>query len=236
MSWVFDTDGYDLFFNRDELVTRKVAYPPEIRSGNGVSYIVPIDADASGTWMGVNQFGMTVALMNSYGQIVQDGPFVSRGLLVLSLLDCSGQKGVLERLEQISLTDYRPLTIAVFEPGQSVAICRWDGQVSQVQKDVAPPLMSSSFRESAVADHRVALFEALEEVNPTSLRAYHSGHIPEAGAYSVCMHRDDARTMSLSWVQVSRDQASFFYSPGAPCQTDFLPPVSLDLTNCIEAI
>ncbi|MCZ6634785.1 MAG: NRDE family protein [bacterium] len=227
MSWVFDTDGYDLFFNRDELVTRKTAYPPEIRSETGVRYIVPIDADAGGTWMGVNQFGTTVALMNSYGQAVQDGPFVSRGLLVLSLLDCSGQGVVVERLAQMRLTDYRPFTIAVFEPGRNVAICRWDGRTSQFQEDVAPPLMSSSFRESAVADHRVALFEALKEVNPTSLRAYHSGHIPEAGAYSVCMHRDDARTMSLSWVRVNREQVSFFYAPGAPCQTDFLPPVSL---------
>jgi hypothetical protein len=43
-------------------------------------------------------------------------------------------------------------------------------------------------------------------------------HMP-LDAYSTCMHREDAETVSFSWVVVSMQAVRFLYSPGAPCQS-----------------
>jgi hypothetical protein len=46
---------------------------------------------------------------------------------------------------------------------------------------------------------------------------FHRSHWPAAGPYSVCMHRDDAATASLSVVTVTRDAVQFVYHGAAPC-------------------
>ena len=62
------------------------------------------------------------------------------------------------------------------------------------------------------------------------LLAYHTGHASGAeqgDAYSVCMHREDASTKSLSRIRVGASEVSFSYAPGAPCQASFLEPMVL---------
>jgi hypothetical protein len=51
------------------------------------------------------------------------------------------------------------------------------------------------------------------------LASYHSSHSQKGGAYSVCMHRADAATVSFSRIRVTPEQVEFHYTPGAPCAT-----------------
>ena len=55
-------------------------------------------------------------------------------------------------------------------------------------------------------------------VDPAALYRFHCSHGPGPDAYSPCMHRDDAETVSFSWVIVTRQETRFLYSPAAPCQ------------------
>src|ERR1041385_6022801 len=59
-------------------------------------------------------------------------------------------------------------------------------------------------------------------VDPTLLYQFHASHgtgmDATADAYSPCMHRDDAETVSFSWVVVTREEVRFLYSPSAPCR------------------
>jgi hypothetical protein len=50
------------------------------------------------------------------------------------------------------------------------------------------------------------------------LRALHRDHGNEPGAFSICVHRDDAATVSYSEILVSSDRVSFHYHPGRPCR------------------
>ena len=50
--------------------------------------------------------------------------------------------------------------------------------------------------------------------------AFHSSHEPQCGATSVCMHREDARTVSLSEITSSRGQVQFRYFDGPPCKVN----------------
>jgi len=48
-TWLRGITGYEVFFNRDELATRKPARPPARRDRGGVRILAPLDGDAGGT-------------------------------------------------------------------------------------------------------------------------------------------------------------------------------------------
>ena len=64
LTWRTAGGGYEVFFNRDERRTRPPARPPAVHRAAGVSYVSPIDAEAGGTWLAVNELGTTLALEN----------------------------------------------------------------------------------------------------------------------------------------------------------------------------
>ena len=69
LSWLPDRagQGYALWFNRDELHTRAPELAPrELRTADGIAWLAPTDPDSGGTWLAVNQFGVTAALLNDY--------------------------------------------------------------------------------------------------------------------------------------------------------------------------
>jgi hypothetical protein len=74
-----------------------------------------------------------------------------------------------------------------------------------------------------VTEHRSRQFVECRGVtfdanSSEELLALHRSHIPEAGPYSICMHREDAETVSFSHVVVAGDSITFSYTPAAPCQ------------------
>jgi hypothetical protein len=84
------------------------------------------------------------------------------------------------------------------------------------------PLVSSSFDSDAVCTRRRSeyrrLLESYGRLDAEFLHRFHEHHGPVRGAYSCCMHRDDAETVSFSWVKVNAAEVDFFYSPAAPCR------------------
>jgi hypothetical protein len=55
------------------------------------------------------------------------------------------------------------------------------------------------------------------KVDDHLLDKFHSSHFPAASAYSTCRRRNDARTVSFSKVNISRDGIEFFYHADSPC-------------------
>lgn len=220
-SWLNFNDGYRLFFNRDEKHTRRAGVPPEVRRLRGVSFISPLDGDHCGTWIAVNEFGLTLCLLNRH-----DGPpgSVSRGLLLLDLADSSDQVAVAGRLAEASLGLYSPFTLAALQPGQEAVVLEWDGRslAARFDGDSLMPLTSSSHETVAVIARRRAEFRRIVQANdPASLellRRFHRSHDPAPSAYSVCMHRDDAATVSFSSVLVSHGWIEFEYLGSSPCR------------------
>ncbi len=85
VSWLFSGDsGYDVFFNRDESRERKPALRPEIRESGAVRFVAPTDGDFGGTWLAVNERGVTVGVLNRYGDDVPEREYTSRGLLLFA--------------------------------------------------------------------------------------------------------------------------------------------------------
>src|SRR5438132_36416 len=115
VSWLHFSDGYLLICNRDERRTRKPASGPQQRSLRGVSFIAPIDGDHGGSWIGVNEFGLTLCLLNRYGdeRARVNSSYISRGLLLTDLLDSAGGQRVEERVMNLNLNQFQPFSLAV---------------------------------------------------------------------------------------------------------------------------
>ncbi len=79
------------------------------------------------------------------------------------------------------------------------------------------PLISSGHDLAGAETARRAVFARLEPTAASYERA-HRSHRPEKGAYSICMHREDARTVSFSHVTSKRNGVAFAYVAGPPCR------------------
>ena len=201
-----------------------------------VRTVAPVDGDFGGTWIGVNQFAVTAALLNRYhdAPVERTPATVSRGLLLRSLLDARSGRGLIGRLARTALTNYLPFTIAVFDRTAAVRVADWNGRDLVVSLVTKPGLVrtSSGFDQRAAERVRRARFDAALRAGPITvptLRSLHRDHHPGKGPLSVCMHRPDARTQSLTEIRVAVTTASVRYRAGSPCRARTSQPIRLSL-------
>jgi Transport and Golgi organisation 2 len=236
--------GYDVMFNRDEQWSRKPALLPRLHVRNGARFIAPVDADAGGTWIGVNAFGVSIALLNRYQDSTPppatSAGFTSRGQLVRNLLDARAAGEVHSRIESLEqeIGRFQPFTLLVLETGMAALLIEWSGKTLSIDEDADKqmPLASSSFEPSAAITYRRELLTRLSNGQPSveSLRAFHASREPGRAPYGPCMERDDAHTVSFSWIRVRPEQISFEYMPMSLCdaaeQTGHAQPFSVSIT------
>ena len=225
VSWVHQPDGYHLLCNRDEKRTRGAAFGPRVVERGGIRYIAPVDSDGGGTWLSANEFGISVCLLNGSVGVEPFGIRRSRGLLLRELAWAPSAGECALWLRQLDLGPFAPFSLVILEPGQSAILAQWNGIELTVDPagDRHMPLTSSSYDAAGVRRARLNEFArragARLHADPTLLYWFHSSHGAAPDAYSTCMHREDAETVSFSWVIVSRDTIRFLYSPDAPCQS-----------------
>lgn len=227
-----DGRGYEVVANRDEQRTRLPAEPPAIRRVGATRVVAPVDGDAGGTWVGVNEHGVALCLLNGRLRRGEEPPtgFRSRGLLVGDLLPCPSIDEVLETVRAHDLDVYRGFRLLVFAPGLGPQVLAWSGRHPTIGPAGDPPQISSPKDPAAARAARVPAYERMVRepgVSTERLLAYHRSHRPERGPVSVCMHRDDAHTVSASHVRVDADEIAFAYAPGPPCRTPYGEPVRL---------
>jgi hypothetical protein len=240
VSWIHEERGYQLFCNRDERHTRQPALPPRERRQRGVLFIAPVDGDHSGSWIGVNQFGLSLCLLNRYhdeGQRAAAPPYMSRGLLVNELMDCQSRCEAQSRIEPADLTRYRPFTLLALEIEEPPLVVEWTGRKLLIERygELAMPLTSSSLDPKGVSlsrhQHFNSLVAASGKIDSSLLCAFHASHFPSASAYSTCMHRDDAHTVSFSRIKVTRSRIEFLYHADAPCRPAPITRIDLRFTS-----
>lgn len=228
LTWKFNAlaQGYALFFNRDELKTRQRALPPALHQTiEGVKYLAPTDADAGGTWLAVNEYGLTVCLLNNYtAPEPTNKNIVSRGEVVVALAGCANLSELEIALSQLELKKYRGFELVVFAVG--VHHWSWD-TLALVRLPAEMPITSSSFDTDTVQAVRREFFDIVgADGDLESLKHFHSCHLDHElheidgqplAVTSVCMHRELAQTVSQCFVQVRNDAVSISYMDGSPC-------------------
>jgi hypothetical protein len=220
--WLHQPGGYHLLCNRDEKRTRGIAAGPRLEEWGGVRYVAPMDPDRGGTWIAVNEYGIGLCLLNGDNR-GRTTAARSRGLIIpeLTWARCIDDCALL--LSRMDLVDFAPFTLLLLEPGPPAMIAAWDGARYGMNPagDGHMPLTSSSFDPDGVRRARLDEFARHtggQSLQPADLYRFHSCHGASPDAYSPCMHRDDAETVSFSWAVVSADEVRFLYLPTAPCR------------------
>lgn len=224
LSWLPSRHGYWLLFTRDERRTRGAAKSPAVTRIGGVRVLAPTDGDFGGTWIGANAFGVTAALLNRYDDTPIDpsAGSVSRGLLLQSLLSVPSARALLTVLAGRSLLPFKPFTIAVTDRQSTLHLLDWDGARLLTSTSAVPGLIrTSSGRDQREAERiRGDAFFRVTAGGPVTiarLRQFHRSHLPDRGPFSVCMHREEAVTQSLTEIRLSRRRVTMRYLDGPPC-------------------
>lgn len=227
LSWTPLPGGYAVAMNRDERGTRGRGIPPERLTIRDVPVLLPTDPDGGGSWVSVNGRGTSLALLNRYGESPQDagGTFTSRGQLIREMAWVAGPAEVDQELGLRSLQRYRPFTLAVMHRAGEPHLFDWDGlQLSLSSTPKAGLVRASSGSNQAEAERvRGGLFRAAMGepggLTPAVLERLHRSHLLERGPLSICMHREEAATVSLSLITVTENAISIFYVDGPPGET-----------------
>jgi hypothetical protein len=241
VTFIARRNGYVLGMNRDEKLTRPAGLPPRRWHLHGRTILAPSEP-SGGTWIGVNDTGSAIALINWYSidaRVTRNA--FSRGEVVRSCLPAATPATVEDTLAGLPLKRVNPFRlIGIFPADRAVIEWRWNLHLLERRGHAwsTTPWISSGFDEPGAQQTRGKVFrEALRQKSAGSLhwlRCLHSSHAPERGPYSHCMHRPDAATVSYSEVCVADQEATMRYTPGAPCCTAPLPVLCLRLAASRE--
>ena len=218
--------GYVAAMNRDEQRSRAAALVPVIRRSAGRSLVYPQEP-GGGTWIGGNSRGNLLALLNWYSmEPAKLGAKVrSRGGIIPAILGEDTAESSEATLRDVALTGLFPFRLFGFFPEERlIREWRWDTKVLSA----APYAwdrhhwFSSSWSDDAAAAQRgLACERAWQRGSSdprTWLRKLHASHEPAPGPFSVCVHREDAATVSYTELHWGREGLEMCYLSGNPCQ------------------
>ncbi len=223
-------EGYPLvlLMNRDEAYERP-SQPP-VLSKNDRSMVAPEDRRAGGTWIGVNDMGLVVAISNRHeGEF--DSTRRSRGLLCREALKQSSALEVKDLVEEeLAQVQYNPFNLIYADRGRAFAThhgeetktLELEGDVHILANldvdDESQPRVQRAKEIVAELD-LTEVDSAVQELE--KLAADHE----EVKGQSICLHRDSAGTVSSTIIAVSDGFPAgslFLYSPQSPCQSEYV--------------
>ena len=214
---------YLLAMNRDDLLSRASTLPvvQATFALHGAAY--PQEA-GGGTWIGVNQQGITFALLN-WAVTPKGAKKKSRGAVIPQMLVSIGADQARMVFDDLDLAGVYPFRlIGIFPAERGIAEWRWDGEARSEQ---ALEWGARQWFSSGAGDDEAARIRS--EVSARHwrddgagsrewLRRLHASHEPEQGVFSICAHRDVGGTLSYTEVEVTAEHVALSYSPVAPCK------------------
>jgi hypothetical protein len=220
VSFVPKANGFYLAMNRDEKRSRATALPPKVFDLSDRRVIYPREL-SGGTWIAVNDSGVCLALVN-WHRIEREpvNRIVSRGRVITALAGKANSADVANGLRGLRLQATRPFRLIAIIPADK-AITEWRWNLERLSKHKHPwrtqHWFSSGFDERKAESVRRSTCERRPTTDINQLRALHRSHAPRRGPFSICMHRDDAATVSYTEIKVEDGKITMYYKPGPPC-------------------
>lgn len=210
--------GLRVMCNRDELRSRPPASAPLVYRGATTTSIWPVDPISHGTWIGVNDAGLVLVLLNRKGgpACVPGSARESRGTIIPSLLDKSTVESAVDAAVRFTPSRFAPHTLVALQQRRGVSITIAGSRPMVRFHDLSRPHLftSSSLGDDLAVLWRGPLFVKLVEqsVNVSGGQAAFHYHrwsaLPEI---SVRMARADATTVSVTTVDVRSDRTQMHY-------------------------
>lgn len=228
----------DEFFSRPSAPPRLLSEQPRILGGQ--------DLLAGGTWLGVNERGLLMGILNRRSEEKKENPQArSRGLLCLDLLHCKGLDDARRLLAKQEPSNYQPFNLLLATEGEAYVAYNEGAVMHCVQLDRGLHVISNSAvfdPRSEKMDRAYLLFSKLRPTiqlaspeSPSGISALKealSDHInSQRPKDALCVHAESYGTVSSSIIVYARPESRFvtYYSPGPPCRSDFNEPITLEV-------
>jgi len=222
--------------NRDEALDRP-SVPPET-VGTDPVILAPRDEEAGGTWIGVSDRDVFVAITNRWIDADRVGDR-SRGLLVRDALACeSGEAAVRYVEDDLNERTYEPFNLVVADPTGALFV-EYDGGLSIRTLDPGVHVVGNTGADGQyvfpAGPARLREAAKRQADNVDRLRAHLQPEPGEAAGawldraatairdheFGVCVHGDGFGTRSSSLLSVGVGGVSYRYADGPPCETDY---------------
>jgi uncharacterized protein with NRDE domain len=204
--------------NRDEAAGRPSS-PPAVH-GSNPAVLTPRDEEAGGTWLGVNDHRVFVAVTNRRTDADLAGER-SRGLLVTDALDAASADDAIETVErEVADREYAGFNLVVADDRECVLL-EWDGVLRTHSLDAGTHVVVNAGYDGGTEKSRAVRDALVDRDSPDSwldaardaLRDHDTG---------ACLHGDGYGTRSSSLVTVSADGAvAYEFADGPPCETAY---------------
>ena len=239
LAWqVFDDAPVALAANRDEALDRS-AEPPTIR-GDDARYVAPRDAEAGGTWIGLSESGVAVAVTNRWLDTEREGDR-SRGLLVRDCLQADSADAAVRAVENdLETRSYDGFNLVIAD-AVAAFVLSYDGRLTVTQLEPGVHVVGNvggvvnGSEQFTIPAHRHEF--GLERANSAKRITAETVPLPgESGdawldrardvladhAYGACLHGDEFGTRSFTQMRFGADfgvVSEFAYAAGPPCET-----------------
>ncbi len=211
--------------NRDELRRRPVALPPRIEQFGPRRAVLPIDPTSGGTWVAVNDAGLALTLLNvssRHGPAAPPAAPLSRGTIIPRLLRADSPLSAACSALALDPARYAPFRLLLVSRREGVEVHSDGARIRLAPRfGMTGPLLftSSGLGDEAVEGPRRLLFgEYFGRAGGwlAQQHAFHRHRWPDRPHLSVCMEREDARTVSHTLMHLGPDRITLTYHPDAP--------------------
>ncbi len=191
---------------RDENPGRERASAPVCWQSPGIRYLAPVDPLGGGTWVGVNEIGTLIILLNGgFENHVKNTAYAkSRGVIVVDML---GSYQPINKWDLMDLENIEPFTLIV-RADENLFRLVWDGQQKHkisLSQDTAHIWSSATLYNTLARAQREKLFkewvEKKNSVSKSSLISFFKTHNdPENGFF---INREEKfKTLSYTFVEM----------------------------------
>jgi uncharacterized protein with NRDE domain len=214
--------------NRDEFAGRPARGPALRETEHGV-VVAPLDAQAGGTWLGVNPAGMFAAVTNRRSD-APDPRRRSRGFLVLDALGAASAAEAAAAALETPPGAYNPFNLFVADRERAFAISYAEAPrcielapgphvIGNADLGAQPPpkVARLADRIARLADARGdSLLERLADL----CRGHDGGGAPTD---DTCVHAGSYGTRSSTLLRLAEaaSESELLYADGAPCRTEY---------------
>ena len=203
--------------NRDETLTRPLAFAPALAEIGGKQVLFPRDPKAGGTWFAVADDGTVAVLLNgAFERHIPGGNYRrSRGLVLLDIVSSSDP---MKEADVYDMTGIEPFTFLLYRHVRFIEF-RWDGLRKHIKElSLTTPCIYSSatLYEPQIVKQRERWFEAYladgEAKTAASIRDFHSEAGRGDAANGLVMNRGEFfKTQCITQAVWKGDSISLYH-------------------------
>lgn len=212
VSFISRNNNYFITSNRDEHISRPLAFEPMEEIVNSVKVLFPKDPKAGGTWFALNENGVVAVLLNgAFKKHKSKGNYAkSRGLILLDVISASNPKSFVDEMD---LNNIEPFTLVLFD-AITLMEFRWDGKQKHskpLDKNQSHIWSSATLYDEEAIANRTSLFSEFmsvsSDIEASDVVDFHSNNNEDYENGFIIDRNTGLKTFSVTQAVLTKEEA-----------------------------